>query len=219
MSILWKIGKKKFLPRTLANFGVDMQCLTSDFDKEHSDYYLCSSVWCELRPSDLLTDCVVIKEIDCNTCTLEQIKTLDFDYSLKIINPNKSLPKKGPTNRTNTNNNNRNNRNNFHNQSKLTGFAGWFDVDFQGSSKNPAQSAVKLSTAPHIGYTHWGQQCFLLHPPVDPQDGEEIEGHVKIVRRKENQRLMNVEISHKIMRRNELVSTYGAMQSNIFHME
>jgi len=202
----------KFVPRTLANFGVDMGCLTPDFDKEHADYYLASSVWCELKPSDLLTEPIIIKEINCNTCTLEEIKAVDFQFSLKIHR--KFAGKKG-----NFGGRNNNRNRNFSETPKLTGFAGWFDVDFKGSTQNPAVANVTLSTAPHVGYTHWGQQCFLLHPPVDPVDGDTIEGSIVIVRRKENQRLMNVEISHKIKKRNDLVSTSGGSQTNLFHME
>jgi len=210
----------KFVPRTLANFGVDMRCLTPDYDKEHADYYLASSVWCELKTSDLLTDAVIIFDIDCNTCTLEDIKSVDFSYSLKISR--KPSVKKPSSNRPN--NNPRSHRSNnttiTPESSKLTGFAGWFEVDFRGSAGSPAPKQVTLSTAPHVGYTHWGQQCFLLHPPVEPLDGEVVEGGIKIVRRKDNQRLMNVEISHKIKRRGDvLVATEGASQTNLFHME
>jgi len=146
----------KFVPRTLANFGVDMTCLTPDFDKEHADYYLASSVWCELKPSDLLTESIIIKEIDCNTCTLEEIKSVDFSFSLKI-NRKFVANKKGTSGGGRHSNRHRN----FIENSKLTGFAGWFEVDFKGSTPNPANAHINLSTAPHVGYTHWGQQCFF----------------------------------------------------------
>ena len=50
----------------------------------------------------------------------------------------------------------------------INGFAGFFDVQFRGSPENPADFDVLLSTAPDpTGATHWGQQTFTLHPPVE----------------------------------------------------
>ena len=40
----------------------------------------------------------------------------------------------------------------------MTALAGWFDVDFNGSLRNPAPYPVQLSTAPVAGPTHWGKQ-------------------------------------------------------------
>jgi len=188
----------RFVPKTISKYGVDMSCLTVDFDKEHADYYLGSSVWCELKPNDLLTEHVNILSIDCNKCTIEDIKELDFDFNLKITS-SRGPKKGGPPPHIKNRDGNRNNR--IIDSGKFTGFAGWFEVDFKGSSENPAVSVVTLSTGPHIGYTHWGQQCFFLHPPVDPLDGDSLEGNIKIRRRKDNQRLINVEISHKIMKK------------------
>jgi protein arginine N-methyltransferase 1 len=41
---------------------------------------------------------------------------------------------------------------------EISGFAGWFTVDFNGSVQTPATRRVTLSTGPEAGYTHWGQQ-------------------------------------------------------------
>lgn len=55
----------------------------------------------------------------------------------------------------------------------INGFAGFFDVQFRGSAENPADFDVLLSTAPDpTGSTHWGQQTFALHPPVECSRGE-----------------------------------------------
>jgi protein arginine N-methyltransferase 1 len=52
---------------------------------------------------------------------------------------------------------------------------------------------VQLSTAPDpTGATHWGQQTFSLHPAVDCAPGDALQGSIKIVRKKENHRLMEV---------------------------
>ena len=54
----------------------------------------------------------------------------------------------------------------------INGFAGFFDVQFKGSPENPADFDVLLSTAPDpTGATHWGQQTFALHPPVECMRG------------------------------------------------
>ena len=49
---------------------------------------------------------------------------------------------------------------------RISGFAGWFTADFQGTEENPLQSSVVLSTGPENGYTHWGQQVFYLEVRV-----------------------------------------------------
>ena len=50
---------------------------------------------------------------------------------------------------------------------------------------------VSLSTAPDpTGATHWGQQTFCLHPPIDCAPGDAVEGSIRITRKKENHRLM-----------------------------
>ena len=52
---------------------------------------------------------------------------------------------------------------------------------------------VLLSTAPDpTGATHWGQQTFALHPPIDCAPGDAIVGDITVVRKKENHRLMEV---------------------------
>ena len=52
---------------------------------------------------------------------------------------------------------------------------------------------VSLSTAPDpTGSTHWGQQTFCLHPPIDCAPGDAVEGSIRITRKKENHRLMQV---------------------------
>ena len=52
---------------------------------------------------------------------------------------------------------------------------------------------VSLSTAPDpTGATHWGQQTFCLHPPIDCAPGDAVEGSIRVTRKKENHRLMQV---------------------------
>ena len=52
---------------------------------------------------------------------------------------------------------------------------------------------VSLSTAPDpTGATHWGQQTFCLHPPIDCAPGDAVKGSIRVTRKKENHRLMQV---------------------------
>lgn len=98
-------------------------------------------------------------EMDCLTTTVDDIRTVRASISSSITEEN----------------------------ARFCGFAGWFDVHFrvsfciieitfncylttsleltwinlitQGSSKNPAQSEIELTTAPsYDSGTHWGQQ-------------------------------------------------------------
>lgn len=56
-----------------------------------------------------------------------------------------------------------------------------------------ASVQVSLSTAPDpTGATHWGQQTFCLHPPIDCAPGDAVEGSIRVTRKKENHRLMQV---------------------------
>jgi len=163
-------GWVEFLEDTKASFGVDMSCLTGSFQKEQEEYYLQTSQWAALSPSNLIGEGVIIKDIDILTCNLDSIKSVNSELKMKI-----------------------------NNATRFCGFVGWFDVVFRGSPQNPTSSVITLSTSPYIGYTHWGQQCFLLHPPTRVKKDDVIEGNIKIVRRKDNQRLLNIQITHTVI--------------------
>jgi len=210
---------QKFVPKTLTRFGVDMTCLSSEFEKEHADYYLSSSVWCELRPADLLTNSTQILSIDCNTCKLEDYISVNYQFNLNVhykFNTSHSKANPGRGGQSRSGGINPPPRNNRTEPIRLSGFAGWFEVDFLGSTQNPALSKVTLSTAPHIGYTHWGQQCFFLHPSVAIHDADRVEGYVNIVRRKDYQRLMNVEIGYRLKQKEHNLTEDTI---HLFHME
>ena len=69
----------------------------------------------------------------------------------------------------------------------------------QGSPEQPASYPTLLSTAPDpTGATHWGQQSFTVHPPIDCMPGDSIQCTIHIVRKKENHRLMEVELHHQV---------------------
>jgi protein arginine N-methyltransferase 1 len=62
-----------------------------------------------------------------------------------------------------------------------------------------ADEVVKLSTAPDAtGSTHWGQQVFLIHPPVDCSPNDSLTVNLHISRRTDNHRLLQVALDVKV---------------------
>lgn len=134
-------------------YNLEMDVLSETYEKEQKDYFIYSSLWCELKARHTVGEAVVIKRMDLNTCTLADAEGVDItpvDFTI----PHPSL---------------------------VSGFAGvcvlisvmsvywaflytvcgmigWFTVDFHGSTANPCTKQITLSTAPDNGYTHWGQQ-------------------------------------------------------------
>jgi type I protein arginine methyltransferase len=109
---------------------MDMTVLEPNFIKEQEDYYIFSSLWTELQPHHVLGDPIVIKRLDLNTCTIEDVLGVaQTPIRMEIPFP-----------------------------ARCSGFAGWFTVDFVGSVDSPVSRRVTLSTGPEVGYTHWGQQ-------------------------------------------------------------
>jgi len=180
-------GWAYFVKKTKAQFGVDMNCLSRSYQKEQEEYYKQTSIWVELNPNNLLSNPFTIKHIDIGTCSFESIKGVDSAFNMKITHSGRHC-----------------------------GFSGWFDVEFRGSKENPATENVTLSTSPATGFTHWGQQAFLIHPPEQVFEGDTIQGNVKIARRKDNQRLMNVQITHKPTSND---GTPGKESTHVFQIE
>ncbi|GMP60051.1 hypothetical protein CsSME_00023078 [Camellia sinensis var. sinensis] len=160
-----------FLDETKTYYGVDMSALTKPFSEEQKKYYLQTSLWNNLHPNQLIGSAAMIKEIDCSTATVNDI--LDVRASMSSLITTE--------------------------ETRLCGFAGWFDVHFRGSKENPAQHEIELTTAPSEDYsTHWGQQVFLLHPSIHVSEGDNLAINFSMTRSKENHRLMEVELSCEI---------------------
>ena len=88
-------------------------------------------------------------------------------------------------------------------------FCGWFDVSFAGSEQHPADSTVMLTTAPDAtGSTHWGQQVFYVHPGIGCVSGDELKCSVKVARREDNHRLLNVDLKVKVESQTGSSSSY-----------
>lgn len=155
-----------FVDETTTYYGVDMSVLTKPFAEEQRKYYLQTSMWNNLQPHQVIGTAAVIKEIDCLTATVADIKEVRSKFDLSITMEN----------------------------AKLCGFGGWFDVHFRGRIEDPAEQEIELTTAPSVAYsTHWGQQVFLLHPTVHVSEGDHLSISFIMDRSKENHRLMEVE--------------------------
>jgi type I protein arginine methyltransferase len=162
-------GWRNFVENTKASWGVDMSVLGNAFRKEQDQFSLHTSAWAELSPSDLIGDEVEIAAWDLKTCTLESMLEVHKAFNLDITT-----------------------------MSRFGGIAGWFDVDFKGCLELPAQKEVTLTTSPFVQPTHWGQQVFPLYPLTQVCDGDKIEGSITVVRRTDNQRLLNVKFNLQV---------------------
>ncbi|KAL6861509.1 hypothetical protein ACP4OV_017209 [Aristida adscensionis] len=160
-----------FVEETRTFYGVNMNALTKAYKTEHEKYYLKSAIWNNLHPNQVIGQAAVIKEIDCLTATVDEIREVRCQVALPI-----SLD-----------------------GGRLAALAGWFDVHFRGSKQNPAAEEVELTTAPNEhGGTHWGQQVFLLTPSLKVTKGDTVNVSFSMVRSKENHRLMDMEFTYEL---------------------
>eukprot|EP00993_Chasmostoma_nieuportense_P001655 NODE_2516_length_1157_cov_23.187379_g2397_i0.p1 GENE.NODE_2516_length_1157_cov_23.187379_g2397_i0~~NODE_2516_length_1157_cov_23.187379_g2397_i0.p1 ORF type:complete len:351 (-),score=92.08 NODE_2516_length_1157_cov_23.187379_g2397_i0:85-1137(-) len=167
---LYPSKAQMFLKRTKENFGVDMDVLTPAYRNEQHEFYLQSSVWMELTPRDMIAKPCCIKEFDLATIKVEDFRSFTSPFTCE-----------------------------FKFDTRISAFAGWFTTDFAGSVENPATTpTVVLDTSPEAGHTHWGQQVFLLYPPLCAQRGNAVTGTIEVTRRKDNQRLLEVKIVHQL---------------------
>ena len=179
-----------FQQTTHTVYGVDMSVLEKDFQREQKEYYLLSSRWSELPGDSVLAEPKLLKYYDMTTCTIEDSRgipagypdaTFDFDVDGDEFS--------GP----------------------ISGFAGWFTADFK--SRTDAEGLLHapkilhpsfLSTGPENGYTHWGQQFFMLpfHGiPCLKGQTTRLQGTLEMTRTKENSRLYNCRVSYTSSRR------------------
>uniref|UniRef100_A0A7N0ZTV5 Protein arginine N-methyltransferase PRMT10 n=1 Tax=Kalanchoe fedtschenkoi TaxID=63787 RepID=A0A7N0ZTV5_KALFE len=153
------------------DYGVNMNILSDAYSEEQRKYFLQTTLWSNLHPNQVVGTPSIIKEIDCSTATVNEILEVRSNFSTKITEED----------------------------ARLCALGGWFDVHFRGSDQNPAQQEIELTTAPSVDQgTHWGQQVFLLHPPVNVSEGDELSVSFVMVRSKENHRLMEVDLNCEI---------------------
>jgi len=161
---------RSFLEQMQSLYNVDMSVLTPPFKKEQQDYYIYSGLWTELHSEHVVGQSVVIKHLDLRTCTLKDSECVDpVPFQLTVPFP-----------------------------ARVSGFAGWFTVDFNGSVENPVQRRVVLSTGPEAGNTHWGQQVFYLKNAIDCSSGQGIRGVVSMTRQEKNKRLYNLNLNFSV---------------------
>ncbi|GLJ35076.1 hypothetical protein SUGI_0705680 [Cryptomeria japonica] len=159
-----------FIEDTNDFYGVDMSILTQPYCEEQKKYYLQTSLWNNLHPHQIIGTPAIVKKMDCLSATVDEISSVQSDYTIPFTLE----------------------------QGRFSGFAGWFDVHFQGSASSPATRVVELTTAPSTDNpTHWGQQVFLLNPPTRVSRGDFLEGTFTMTRSKENHRLMDVQFQYK----------------------
>jgi protein arginine N-methyltransferase 1 len=152
------------------NYDIDCSAIAKSFEKEQVDYYIYSALWTELQVEHVIGQPVIIKRLDLNTCTLEDAEGVaTTPFDISIPFP-----------------------------IRISGFAGWFTVDFNGSAGMPVTRRVTLSTGPEAGYTHWGQQVFYLKDPVDCTADTRLHGHVTMVRQEKNKRLYNLQLNFAV---------------------
>lgn len=160
-------GWSEFLKEMKGYYQVDLDCLSDAYRTEQREYYMNTSAWAEVHPAQLLGPGVLLKSYDLNTVTLDELKAdLKAQVKLPIVDG-------GP----------------------VDAFCGYFDVTFGGSTQHPADESIKLSTAPDAtGATHWGQQVFMMHPPVDCAPDDSLAVDITVSRREDNHRLLAVEM-------------------------
>ena len=152
-----------------AHWGIDFSLLSSTMSRNFKSDYLFSSEELHMQPSALLGDAVCVKEIDFLTATLEDVTKVSHSFTMNIT--------KAGEDRT------------------LDAFLGWFSVRFDGSPQNPSLAEVELSTGPcDVESTHWGQEAFMLHPPMAVESTDVVKGNLSISRRTDNWRTYNLHI-------------------------
>lgn len=157
---------QKFKAEMSTLYSIDMSALSEPYEKEQKDYYVYSALWTELGIEHVIGQPCIIKRMDLSTCTLKEAECVQkTNFDILVPFP-----------------------------VRVSGFAGWFTVNFNGSVENPAVKRVTLSTGPEMGYTHWGQQVFYLKDPIDCTTDTKLHGTVAMVRQEKNQRLYNLEL-------------------------
>lgn len=153
--------------------SIDINVLNDTWQREQFEYLMQTGHWCQLQPEEVIGESFSMLEFDLHQVTIEDVLRVSSSFRSRVLV-----------------------------SSELTAFGGWFDVQFCGSAQSPATSEVELSTAPP-GDTHWGQQAFLVSPPVPVLSGDIIQGRLLLERQKQNHRLLWLQVSFSITRQGE----------------
>eukprot|EP00967_Tisochrysis_lutea_P156454 scaffold315300_cov39-Tisochrysis_lutea.AAC.3 len=105
-----------------------MECLDTDWEKEHRDYWLHSCLWQQIDPAEVIGSSARLLHFKVDTVTQSDVATFTTPFVLEI-----------------------------HTDSEVSGFGSWFKTAFLGSATAPVTTQITLSTEPPSD-THWGQQ-------------------------------------------------------------
>jgi type I protein arginine methyltransferase len=151
-------------------YNIDMGALGPSYGHEQEQYYIYSSLWTELAIEHVIGQPTVMKRFDLNTCTLEDAEGVDtVPFDITVPFP-----------------------------CTVSGFAGWFTVNFNGSEETKVERRVTLSTGPEMGYTHWGQQVFYLKDAIQCQSNTKLHGTTELVRQEKNKRLYDLKMALQV---------------------
>lgn len=188
-----------FTETTKQVYGVNMETLTSDYDREQKDYFLWSSYWRELRDDAVLAEPQAVKYLDMMTCTIEDSKGISLQGNDESTNANSTVTPHFDFS-----------INGSRTYGPISGLAGWFTCDFKTRTddlgKNTAPKLTRpsfLSTDPEAGFTHWGQQVFYFPASIPLLKGQttQLAGTIEMMRTKESARLYNVRLKYTTVRR------------------
>uniref|UniRef100_A0A6T8DAZ0 Protein arginine N-methyltransferase domain-containing protein n=1 Tax=Prymnesium polylepis TaxID=72548 RepID=A0A6T8DAZ0_9EUKA len=150
---------------------LDLEGLRGAYDSEQLEYLLQSAQWCQLPDSERIGERFTVLSLDTHNCTKEDVTVVRSDFQSVITHP----------------------------AALLNAFAGWFDVQFCGSDADQAPNPVELTTAPSH-HTHWAQQLFYVHPPLEVQAGDVIKGSIHLTRQRTNHRLLYLQVKFSVLR-------------------
>lgn len=145
---------------------IDISGLSAQYGREQFEYLMQTTQWSQVQDSEIIGGTFQVMEFAVESVELEQLQNVSSAFSCEIEQ-----------------------------DAELSGFGGWFDVQFNGSAALPTAHAVTLTTSPGAP-THWAQQVFLVSPAQPVKRGDVLEGRVSLRRQKQNHRLLWVQIRY-----------------------
>lgn len=185
-----------FVDKAKDRFKVNFSALSMDYEKEIKGNFLRTSDQVHLSPCDLLgnlASAVCIKSINMLTSSLEDVRQIKHRFSMNISSKEGDMEE----------------------LRRLSGFAGWVSINFNGSPTKPSRVKVDWSTSPFEREGERveeedggaqddeeddvGQEAFSLHPSVTvTQDKTHIKGYVDMSRHPKNWRSYSVHIEYSL---------------------
>lgn len=159
-----KLHFEKFASDMQREYDADFSCMREEFVEEQRKYYLQSNSFTNLTPRQLGGNAKPLLDIDLST-----VQLADLSDTKEPLRCTCRIAR----------------------DREIAGFCGFFDVKFLGSTQNPVEEEVTLTTRPTNGSTtHWGQQAFGFYPPLDARRGELLDFTVFVRRQEPNHRLL-----------------------------